>query len=86
MGPDTILSDSHGIVGCLKDRFRCAGRAGSTRRMPSVTLSYAQSLDGSIAAERGKPFKLSNLQSQILTHRLRRARRRPGWHQHGAVG
>ncbi len=39
--------------------------------VPSVTLSYAQSLDGSIAAEAGKPFQLSNPESQALTHRLR---------------
>ena len=36
-----------------------------------MTLSYAQSLDGSIAAEPGKPLQLSNPKSQALTHRLR---------------
>jgi riboflavin-specific deaminase-like protein len=38
---------------------------------PLVTLSYAQSLDGSIAAARGKPLALSGLASQQMTHRLR---------------
>ncbi len=39
--------------------------------MPLVTLSYAQSLDGSIAAVRGKPLALSGSASQHMTHRLR---------------
>jgi riboflavin-specific deaminase-like protein len=36
-------------------------------------LSYAQSLDGSIAMNRRKPFILSGSESQVLTHRLRAA-------------
>jgi riboflavin-specific deaminase-like protein len=39
--------------------------------LPFVTLSYAQSLDGSIAARRGKALGLSGPQSLKLTHRLR---------------
>jgi 3,4-dihydroxy 2-butanone 4-phosphate synthase/GTP cyclohydrolase II len=38
---------------------------------PFVTLAYAQSLDGSLAARRGEPLSLSGLESQKLTHRLR---------------
>jgi riboflavin-specific deaminase-like protein len=38
-----------------------------------VTLSYAQSLDGSIAMRRGVPYALSGLESQVLTHQLRAA-------------
>lgn len=38
---------------------------------PFVTLSYAQSLDGSIAARRGEPLILSGAESMMLTHRLR---------------
>lgn len=38
---------------------------------PSVTLSYAQSIDGSITFNRGKPLRLSGLDSQRLTHHLR---------------
>jgi len=38
---------------------------------PFVTLSYAQSLDGSIAARSGRPLALSGSQSMALTHRLR---------------
>ncbi len=40
---------------------------------PLITLSYAQSLDGSLAAERGKPLALSGLESLRLTHQLRAA-------------
>jgi 3,4-dihydroxy 2-butanone 4-phosphate synthase/GTP cyclohydrolase II len=38
---------------------------------PLVTLSYAQSLDGSIADRPGRPLSLSGSQSMILTHGLR---------------
>jgi 3,4-dihydroxy 2-butanone 4-phosphate synthase/GTP cyclohydrolase II len=40
---------------------------------PLVTLSYAQSLDGSLAARRGTPLRLSGKASMQLTHRLRAA-------------
>jgi len=38
---------------------------------PFVTLSYAQSLDGCIAARRGEALALSGPQSLTLTHKLR---------------
>lgn len=38
---------------------------------PLVTLSYAQSLDGSITARRGQPLALSGPAAQVFTHRLR---------------
>lgn len=44
--------------------FRSDGR-------PFVTLSYAQSVDGSIAARPGRPLRLSGPSSLTLTHRLR---------------
>lgn len=40
---------------------------------PLVTLSYAQGLDGSIAARRGQPAAISSPESLQLTHRLRAA-------------
>ncbi len=61
--------DSGVIIPRLRDRLKQTSAAGQT--MPSVTLSYAQSLDGSIAARPGKPLQLSNPQSQTLTHQLR---------------
>lgn len=38
---------------------------------PRVTLTYAQSVDGSIAAVRGQPLALSGQASLRMTHRLR---------------
>jgi 3,4-dihydroxy 2-butanone 4-phosphate synthase/GTP cyclohydrolase II len=40
---------------------------------PFVSLSYAQSLDGSLAARPGAPLLLSGPESSALTHRLRAA-------------
>ena len=40
---------------------------------PFVTLGYAQSIDGSLAAVAGKPLALSGLETLKLTHRLRAA-------------
>lgn len=44
---------------------------------PYVTLSYAQSIDGSLAAARGEPLALSGPEALTMTHRLRAA--------HGAI-
>ena len=38
---------------------------------PSITISYAQSLDGSIASASNKPIPLSGQESLEMTHRLR---------------
>ncbi|WP_420640794.1 GTP cyclohydrolase II [Candidatus Leptofilum sp.] len=38
---------------------------------PFVTLSYAQSVDGSITRQRGQPMPLSGQESLTLTHQLR---------------
>lgn len=38
---------------------------------PFVTLSYAQSLDGSITARRGQPMALSGPEAMAMTHQLR---------------
>lgn len=40
-------------------------------KRPFVTLSYAQSLDGSITARHGQPTALSGQQAMTFTHRLR---------------
>jgi 3,4-dihydroxy 2-butanone 4-phosphate synthase/GTP cyclohydrolase II len=42
-------------------------------KRPLVTLSYAQSLDGSIAVQRGSPTAISAEASYIMTHQLRSA-------------
>jgi GTP cyclohydrolase II len=76
----TVRSDDGELVRYLSDRLVPAAGGDPRAPVPSVTLSYAQSLDGSIAAERGKPLKLSNHQSQALTHQLR------AWHDGVLVG
>ena len=43
----------------------------SSAQKPQVTLSYAQSLDGSIALQRGQPTAISGPESLRLTHQLR---------------
>jgi 3,4-dihydroxy 2-butanone 4-phosphate synthase/GTP cyclohydrolase II len=40
---------------------------------PRVTLTYAKSLDGSIAARSGRPLPLSGTESMLYTHQLRAA-------------
>ncbi len=42
-----------------------------SRERPFITLTFAQSIDGSIAAKRDKPLRLSGRESMILTHELR---------------
>ena len=43
------------------------------QRRPFVTISFAQSIDGSLAARPGKPLPLSGPESSAYTHRLRAA-------------
>ncbi|WP_455368125.1 GTP cyclohydrolase II [[Eubacterium] cellulosolvens] len=42
-----------------------------SRGLPFITLTYAQSIDGSLTAKRGQPLILSGRESMILTHELR---------------
>lgn len=44
---------------------------GHAAGRPRVTLSYAQSLDGSLSAARGQPLALSGPESLRMTHELR---------------
>jgi len=55
------------VIEWLNQHKKTAGR----RKKPLVTLSYAQTLDGSLTIRRGMPVGLSGPQSQRLTHRLR---------------
>jgi GTP cyclohydrolase II len=58
-------------------KLREIAARGETRRRqhqrPLVTLTYAQSLDGSIAARHGHPLGISGPESQAFTHSLRAA-------------
>lgn len=54
------------------DELRRAAQAHHARTgRPLVTLSYAQSLDGSLARRRGESLPLSGPESLAFTHRLR---------------
>eukprot|EP00123_Amoebidium_parasiticum_P007362 comp18071_c0_seq1/m.18662 comp18071_c0_seq1/g.18662 ORF comp18071_c0_seq1/g.18662 comp18071_c0_seq1/m.18662 type:complete len:585 (-) comp18071_c0_seq1:660-2414(-) len=48
-----------------------SGVVGSARGRPFVTLTYAQSLDGSIATVERRPMAISGPQSMQMTHKLR---------------
>jgi GTP cyclohydrolase II len=50
-------------------RAQSEGTSNATR--PFICLSYAQSLDGSIAAQPGKPYPISGRASLAMTHQLR---------------
>lgn len=57
----------------VKDRLAKAADHRREMGRPFVTLSYAQSLDGCIAAGSGQPLAISGRQSLVLTHQLRTA-------------
>jgi GTP cyclohydrolase II len=63
LGPDEGIA---ALVQKAAEHHRRTGR-------PFVTLSYAQSVDGSIAARLGQPLALSGALSMTLTHQLRAA-------------
>lgn len=54
----------------LEARLRAA-RAAEGRERPFITLAYAQSLDGSLAAQPGERLALSSPAALTATHRLR---------------
>ena len=60
-------------TGSIEEIFTEITDHRSSSGLPFVTLSYAQSLDGSIAARRGAPLALSGEKSLLLTHQLRAA-------------
>lgn len=55
------------------DLFARLANAKPAARRPHVTLSYAQSLDGSIAGGGGQTLALSSPEALVVTHRLRAA-------------
>lgn len=57
----------------LKDLPLLAAQFLAAHHRPLVTVSYAQSVDGSIATRNRQQLRLSGEQSMILTHRLRAA-------------
>ncbi|MBC8504897.1 MAG: RibD family protein [Anaerolineales bacterium] len=55
----------------VEDFIRLVESERDDQDRPLVTLTYAQSLDGSIATERGNTLALSGPKSLKITHRLR---------------
>lgn len=55
----------------LEALFARLAAAEPPEQRPLVTVSYAQSLDGSVALRRGQPLALSGQPSLAFTHRLR---------------
>lgn len=62
------MGDGMGLLEKILSEFDQANRPDNR---PLVTLSYAQSLDGSIAGERGRQMQISGDESAIFTHQLR---------------
>jgi hypothetical protein len=59
------------LAASLQARKEAEAQAKTTPTRPFVTLTYAQSLCGSIAAVKGKPLLLSHPDSMAMTHVLR---------------
>lgn len=59
--------DLQGIL----ERIRLAQKNHANGSRPFITLTYAQSVDGSISAEGGAPLPLSGPESLQMTHHLR---------------
>lgn len=59
------------IIDEIHKRLATAGNPGQPTTRPFVTLSYAQSLDGSLTLKAGQPLAISNQSAQTLTHHLR---------------
>ncbi|MEJ2285624.1 MAG: RibD family protein [Desulfobacterales bacterium] len=55
----------------LKIRMQDAAAFRAKYHRPFITVSYAQSVDGSIASRRKEPIALSGPKSLVLTHQIR---------------
>jgi GTP cyclohydrolase II len=70
--PRAIVAAVGRVIAGL-DRAQARKAAGNPTARPFVTLSWAQSLDGCLAIEPGRPTALSGEESLALTHALRAA-------------
>lgn len=66
---ETMLHIKQLVHSAMQERVSAI--TGSHAAIPFVTLTYAQSIDGSIAAVRGSPTLLSGARSMQMTHMLR---------------
>ncbi|MFZ2087578.1 MAG: dihydrofolate reductase family protein, partial [Desulfobaccales bacterium] len=71
--PSGSFSDDQVLLFKLKEIPAAALSCCRKQKRPLVTLTYAQSLDGSIAARPGHPLAISCTESQTFTHSLRTA-------------
>jgi GTP cyclohydrolase II len=55
----------------LKAQMRHAAAFRAKYQRPFITVSYAQSIDGSIASRKREPIALSGPKSLVLTHQIR---------------
>ena len=62
------MGDGMGLLEQILSEF---DKTDKPKGRPLVTLSYAQSLDGSIAAKRGNQLQISGDDSAMFTHQLR---------------
>jgi 3,4-dihydroxy 2-butanone 4-phosphate synthase/GTP cyclohydrolase II len=65
------MKDSITSIEEFKTAINRTGEFRLKNKRPFVTVSYAQSLDGSIATVNKQPIQLSGAQSMRLTHQLR---------------
>lgn len=65
------MKSSGNILSEIRTSFARASCRPAVVRRPYVTLSYAQSIDGSIACRPGKPLALSCKEALAFTHGLR---------------
>jgi len=62
--------DGAGILDRVKSVLQRPRRSPDIDR-PSITLTYAQSIDGCITTETGRPTEISNQHTRVFSHQLR---------------
>ncbi len=62
---------SFALMTHIQQRLAQAASVRQRQGRPYITLSYAQTLDGSIALQPNKPFNISSPQAHVFTHQLR---------------
>lgn len=83
---DDLLSSQVDVCEMLRNRLGQLSDRPEDRPNPVITLTYAQSIDGCIAPIGGGALRLSNAETQRMTHEIRGAARRDlGRHQHRSV-
>ena len=70
---DRILKSGQGMLDRIQSALEKTRHNATVAVRPFVTLSYAQSIDGSIAQRSGRPLALSCRDSLVFTHTLRSA-------------